>query len=108
MGPTEPGLGFIIFGGLAGLGFIIWVWVVRGNQPDKVLLGVFWAAFRGVRRRSLVINPEGAQKDRFWVAFLGPGPGRARAGPGPTAAAFGRGRKLSLRGTYGEIVFFRK
>ena len=27
------------------------------------------------------------------------------AGPGPTAAAFGRGRKLLLRGTYGEIFF---
>ena len=34
-----------------------------------------------------------------------PGPGQARAGPGPTAAAFGRGRKLPLRGTTGEMLF---
>ena len=29
----------------------------------------------------------------------------AGPGPGPTAAAFGRGRKLLLRGTYGDNFF---
>ena len=51
---------------------------------------------------------EGAIFNR--LIFLNIDLGRARAGPGPgpTAAAFGRGRKFPLRGTTGEIFFFRK